>query len=111
MKLYKDRINSRMARDIFRTIKAVPTWTVRVHADNRMLEKALTFDFTAIIANGVLVEWHDENGTDRVVLEVNNGKSRDSVVLDLTTSEIVTAYSRDNDHKGRDNRKYFMGGN
>ena len=110
MKVFRGNMVHSWVKELNKLIKNVETWDVRVHADKRMLEKSLKFDLMDIIANGSIVEWHNNNGTERVVLEVNNGKSRDSVVLDLDTEEIITAFSRDNNNLGRDNRKYFLGG-
>ena len=99
-----------MVKSLSKRIKRVETWDVSVHVDNRMLEKSLSFDLLAIVSSGDLVEWHDEAGTERVVLEINNGKSRDSVVLDLTTEAIITVFSRENTAVGRNKNNYMLQG-
>ena len=109
MKIHRSAMAHSMVKNLTRRIKRVETWDVRMHTDTRMFEKSLSFDLLSIVSNGVLVEWHDEAGTERVVLEINNGTSRDSVVLDLDTAEIVTAWSRDNEMLGRDKRGYLGG--
>ena len=109
MKIHRTAMAHSMVKSLGKRIAKVETWDVRVHADNRMFEKSLKFDLLSIVSSGDLVEWHDEAGTERVVLEVDNGKSRDSVVLDLDTKEIITAYSRENGVLGR-NKNNYLGG-
>ena len=109
MKIHRSSMSHSMVRSLGKRIKRVETWDVRVHTDNRMFEKSLSFDLLSIVSTGELVEWHDEAGTERVVLEIDNGTSGDSVVLDLDTEEIVTAWSRDNGVIGRNKRDYLGG--
>ena len=110
MKIHRSVMAHSMVKSLSKRIKRVETWDVSVHVDNRMLEKSLSFDLLAIVSGGDLVEWHDEAGTERVVLEINNGKSRDSVVLDLTTEAIITVFSRENTAVGRNKNNYMLGG-
>jgi len=110
MKIHRSVMAYSMVKNLTKRIKRIETWDVSVHVDNRMLEKSLSFDVHTIVSNGDLVEWHDDAGTERVVLEVNNGKSRDSVVLDLTTEAIITVYSRENTVVGRNKNNYMLGG-
>jgi len=110
MKIHRSSMAHSMVRNLAKRIKRVESWDVSIHVDNRREEKALSFDLLAIVANGELVEWHDDTGTERVVLEIDNGKSRDSVVLDLTTEAIITVYSRDNTVRGRNKNNYMLGG-
>ena len=109
IKIHVSRMAYRFQTELYNRIKGVQAWEVLPHVAQRQAEKVLTFKLDTVIKSGKLVEFHTMAGTDRVVLEIDNGKSRDSVTLDLTTSQVVTAYSRENEIKGRNN-KHYMGG-
>jgi len=74
----------------------------------RMAERGYTLkDVENVVDNGTLVEYHDDAGTDRIVVEVREPKVRVSIVADLTTHTLITLYVRDNGTLGRNNKPYL----
>ena len=102
MKVHVTALAHRTVRDLHKRINAVRHWSYTHHLLERVAERGYTVDdIHGILDNGSMVEWHNENGTERVVLEHDNGTSRDSISCDLDTQTIITIYFRPNTIKGR----------
>ena len=110
MKVHASALAPRTVRELHKRIDAVRHWEYTRHLLDRVSERGYTVDdIHGIHDNGTMVEWHDENGTERVVLEHDNGSSRDSISCDLDTQTIITIYFRPNTIKGRNNKNYLGG--
>ena len=110
MKVHASALAHRTVRDLHKRINAVRHWEYTRHLLERVAERGYTVDdIHGILDIGTMVEWHNENGTERVVLEHDNGTSRDSISCDLDTRTIITIYFRPNTIKGRNNKNYLGG--
>jgi len=110
MKILAGNLALSTRRVLLSKMYAVKRWSFTAHLTERMASRGYTWDDVEnVIDNGVLVEWHDENSTDRIVVEVKQPKVKVSLVLDLTTETIITLYVRDNGRLGRNNKPYLGG--
>ena len=108
MKVLASNLALSTQRVLLKKMYAVQRWSFTAHLTERLSTRGYTWaDVENVIDNGVLVEWHDENATDRIVVEVKQPKVRVSLVLDLTTETIITLYVRGNDNLGRNNKPYL----
>ena len=108
MKIFRDNLAKSTQRELYKRLYAVPHWDITNHMYDRMAERGYTFkDVENVVDNGTLVEYHDDAGTDRIVVEVRESKVRVSIVVDLTTQTLITLYVRDNGTLGRNNKPYL----
>ena len=110
MKIFWGRLQAKSQREYVKRLYAVKHWELSAHLLGRMTERGInTGVIHTILDNGIPIEYNDDSGTDRIVLEVTDAKVRRAIVCDITTECIVSVFIRDNSIKGRDNRKYFGG--
>ena len=108
MKLFKSNVAYSTINKWMDTLHSVKHWDITEHMYNRMDERGYTLNHIQnIIDNGKFVEYHDERGTDRIVVEIREAKVRASIVADLTTKTLITLFVRDNDILGRNNKPYL----
>ena len=108
MKIFRDNLAKSTQRKLYKRLYAVPHWDITAHMFARMAERGYTLkDVENVVDNGTLVEYHDDAGTDRIVVEVREPKVRVSIVADLTTHTLITLYVRDNGTLGRNNKPYL----
>ena len=110
MKLYKDILNIGTKEKIMKELHSVKGWKIRPYAKQRIKERGISIDkLFDVCREGELVEYHNENGTRRVLVRDEKGTC---VIVDLDTRNIITVYENDpdNDHPNLQRDKYLFSG-
>lgn len=108
MKLYKDILSTGTKEKIMKELHGVKGWEIRPYAKQRIKERAISIDkLFDVCREGELVEYHNDNGTRRVLVRDQKGTC---VVVDLDTRNIITVYEDNDDHPNLQRDKYLFSG-